>query len=320
MSYLKRARSRFYSAVNSATRQAEKAAKKSSKKAGGFSDLLKKNLKKKTKKITSSLKKNAGSLSKSVKKRAGDLSGRAKRSSKDLFKSAKKQGSAFAGKVKKQGKKMSKRLDKKMDDAIAKFKNLPIQKTMKKTRKQLAALGEACMEKPKKCAAMGAGVALAGYTAYTMYDNSNEQRECISKCLPPNWMEVVNNDESPEYFDKDEIRIDDDVVQPQCSASIGMENCEEYCQSFCEAEHPTTVIGAAMEATGSVIDDAIVPFAEDVLGLPITAMGNAVRNAIRVATVLVGAIVAYKVYKLVRALAVGERGQTRVMYMPPPQA
>ena len=63
-------------------------------------------------------------------------------------------------------------------------------------RKRLAKL---CGENPVKCTA---GMALAGYTAVNMAENTLAQQECIAKCLPPNWTSVVesNGEIAPEYF------------------------------------------------------------------------------------------------------------------------
>lgn len=163
-------------------------------------------------------------------------------------------------------------------------------------RKRLA---EYCTKNPVKCTA---GMALTAYTAKNMVGNSLAQQECITKCLPPNWTSVVesNGEIVPEYFLHDPRPEQDGKKekkkQPQCTKG---RSCEPYCIAACEAEYPTTIIGAALEGTGEILDDIIVPFAEDVLKLPISDFGGGIMLGIRIAMVMVGLMVIFKVKRMI---------------------
>ena len=85
----------------------------------------------------------------------------------------------------------------------------------------LKRLGETCMKNALKCSG---GLALAGYTAVNMAENSKEQQHCIASCLPPNWTDVVrtNGTIEPQYFSKDQKSPspEDSSVQPQCTEGV----------------------------------------------------------------------------------------------------
>jgi hypothetical protein len=172
-------------------------------------------------------------------------------------------------------------------------------------------MGMMCLNNPAKCTA---AMALAGYTAVNLAENSQAQQECITKCLPPNWPAVVEarGEIAPEYFMHDPKPNDNDSTddtgnalsigqqtktgtehkQPQCTNGT---DCEPYCIAACKAEHPTTVLGAAVEGVGEIMDDIIVPIVEDGIGIPITDIGNGFMWGIRIGVFVVGAIVIYKV-------------------------
>ena len=157
-------------------------------------------------------------------------------------------------------------------------------------------MGELCYKNPVKCTA---AMALAGYTAYNMAENSIDQQACITKCLPPNWPQVVdsNGETPPEYFSEDPAPLDDEnaPAQPQCTEGT---DCEPYCVARCQEEHPTTLVGAALEGAGEMMDDLIVPFVEDVLGIPITDLGNGALWGIRIGVSALGMFVLFKVLGL----------------------
>lgn len=181
----------------------------------------------------------------------------------------------------------------------------------KSSKSGMKRMGKLCRNNPVKCTA---GMALAGYTAVNLAENSQAQQECIAKCLPPNWPAVVesNGEVAPEYYLHDpkpkgvepvdekgnklsmgsQKKKEDEHKQPQCTDGT---DCEPYCVAACKAEHPTTLLGAAMEGAGEMMDDVIVPFAEDVLGIPVTDIGRGMMWGIRIGVFLVGALVIYKV-------------------------
>lgn len=160
-------------------------------------------------------------------------------------------------------------------------------------------MGRMCRNNPAKCTA---AMALAGYTAVNLAENSQAQQECITKCLPPNWPAVVEADGeiAPEYFLHDPKPNDNESTdetgtehkQPQCTNGT---DCEPYCVAACKAEHPTTLLGAAIEGVGEIMDDIIVPVVEDGIGIPITDIGGGFMWGIRIAVFLVGAVVIYRV-------------------------
>ena len=148
-------------------------------------------------------------------------------------------------------------------------------------------MGRACRNNPVRCTA---AMALAGYTAVNLAENSQAQQECITKCLPPNWPAAIDSEGTiePLYFAEDPRPPvpgkKEEHKQPQCTEGT---DCEPYCVAACKAEHPTTLLGAAMEGAGEMVDDLIVPFAEDVLGLPITDLGNGFLWVIRIVVIVV---------------------------------
>ena len=158
-------------------------------------------------------------------------------------------------------------------------------------------MGKMCRDNPVKCTA---AMALAGYTASNFVENSRAQQGCIAKCLPSNWPAVVDGDGAvePNYFDEDpkpHVPGDNkDEAQPQCTAGT---DCEPYCKAACKEEHPTTLLGAALEGAEEIMDDAIVPFVEDVIGLPITDIGGGVMWIIRIVAVVVAVIIVRRVYR-----------------------
>lgn len=181
----------------------------------------------------------------------------------------------------------------------------------KSSKSGMKRMGKMCRKNPVKCTA---GMALAGYTAVNLAENSQAQQECIAKCLPPNWPAVVesNGGIAPEYYLHDpkptekeptdengnklsigpQKKKEKEHKQPQCTDGT---DCEPYCVAACKAEHPTTLLGAAIEGAGEMMDDVIVPIAEDVLGIPVTDIGGGFMWGIRIAVFLVGALVIYKV-------------------------
>lgn len=159
------------------------------------------------------------------------------------------------------------------------------------SRSGMKRMGTLCRRNPIKCTT---GMALAGYTAVNFAENSQAQQECLAGCLPPNWPAVVesNGDVAPEYFLHDPKPERRKHRQPQCTDGT---DCEPYCVAACRAEHPTTILGAAMEGAGEMMDDVIVPFAEDVLGIPVTDIGGGVMWSVRVGVFVVGIAVIYMV-------------------------
>jgi len=165
------------------------------------------------------------------------------------------------------------------------------------SRSGMKRMGKKCLNNPVKCTT---AMALAGYTAVNLVENSKAQQECITKCLPLNWPAVVesNGEIAPEYFVHDPKPVstgsqeNEENGQPQCMDGT---DCEPYCIAACKAEHPTTLLGAAMEGAGEMMDDVIVPFAEDVLGLPISDLGGGLMWGIRIAVFVAGALVIFKV-------------------------
>lgn len=174
-------------------------------------------------------------------------------------------------------------------------------------------MGKMCRANPAKCSA---GMLLAGYTAVNLAENSQAQQECIARCLPPNWPVVVDSDGAiaPEYHLHDPKHEEEPTEQQDNRLSIGPQqkkdktpkqpqctdgtDCEPYCIAACKAEHPTTIIGAAMEGAGEIMDGIIVPIAEDVFGIPITDIGGGFMGGIRIAVFLVGVLAVYKVVQM----------------------
>ena len=167
-----------------------------------------------------------------------------------------------------------------------------------------------CTKNPAKCTA---AVLLAGYTAVNLGENSLAQQACISECLPPNWPAVVESNSSivPEYF----VDNPNPETQPQCTEGI---DCETYCVATCQANHPTTVLGAALEGAGEIIDDLFLPFVEDVLGIPISEMGAGVMVGIRIAAIVMGLIVVYKVGSFMNLWKKKRPSRHPVARYPPP--
>lgn len=123
-------------------------------------------------------------------------------------------------------------------------------------------VGSKCADNPMKCTAL---VTAAGYTAFTLVENWGEQTDCVQRCVPPNWQEVVdsNGNVAPEYFGVTPSPDADD--QPQCIEGM---DCEQFCVAKCKAEHPTTLFGAATEGVGEMMDD-MKDFAQEGLGIPV---------------------------------------------------
>lgn len=237
------------------------------------------------------LKRNSGSLKKRLRKGGSNLADSARKNSDKLAKKAKKGGSELAQRAKKGG-----------DIAAGKIK-----KTTKsvagaaagKSKTALKAAGAACYSNPKKCAAVTAGVALAGYTAYKFQENSKEQQICITNCLPEEWGQFqYGNVSGVTYFEESEVINEEGEVQPQCTSG----DCETFCKTKCEELHPTTVLGAAKEAITDVMDKALVPFLEDFIGLPVTSMSKQIFMFFRIALALIVLMIAYRIYSAVRAV------------------
>ena len=185
-------------------------------------------------------------------------------------------------------KKITKSASNKADEVIDSTKTITKNKTV------MRRMGEACANNPLKCTA---GMALAGYTAVNLVENSRDQQECIVGCLPANWPVVVdsNGEVEPDYFPEDPKPPTDGVdehTQPQCMEGT---DCETYCVAACKAEHPTTVLGAAMEGATELFDDVILPVVEDVLGIPIGNLGGGVLWGIRIAALVIGFLVVTKI-------------------------
>ena len=170
----------------------------------------------------------------------------------------------------------------------------------KTSKTRLRKMGKMCADNAVMCSA---GVALAGYTAVNMVDNSKEQQKCIAKCLPPNWPQVVSSDGDvePQYFE-DALKPSspddpDEHSQPQCTEG---KDCESFCIDACKAEHPTTLIGSALEGAGELVDDVVVPFVEDVIGIPITDIGSKLLWVIRIVAILIVSGVVVKMYRMTK--------------------
>ena len=148
-------------------------------------------------------------------------------------------------------------------------------------------------------------MALAGYTAVNLAENSQAQQECITKCLPPNWPAAIDSEGTiePLYFAEDPRPPvpgrKEEHTQPQCTEGT---DCEPYCVAACRAEHPTTLLDAAMDGVGEMMDGVIVPFAEDVLGLPITDVGNGFLWIVRIVVIAVAITVVLKLRALLGLL------------------
>ena len=174
------------------------------------------------------------------------------------------------------------------------------------SRSVMKKMGTFCSKNLAKCSA---GVALAGYTAVNMTENSVAQQSCIAECLPPNWPQVVesNGDIEPEYFDEETRLVDggDGERQPQCTDGT---DCEAYCVSSCKAKHPTTVVGAAVEGAGEIMDDIITPVVEKVFGFSMDGIGGGMLIGVRVVALVVGFVALRSVFNGV----VGGRRKLRV--------
>lgn len=118
---------------------------------------------------------------------------------------------------------------------------------------------------------------------------------------------------TPEYFLHDpkpaqEGQAETKHEQPQCTEGT---DCEPYCIAACEAEHPTTVIDAAIEGAGEILDDIIAPLAEDVLGIPVSGIGSGIMWGTRIAMIVAGIVVILKVRQGMRALGLGKKIKKR---------
>lgn len=110
----------------------------------------------------------------------------------------------------------------------------------------------------KKCRKNAGACLLATYVGSTFLDNTLDQKDCILKCLPSNWDEVVDKNDTPLYHDNDG---DDD--NPLCSSG----DCDSVCKERCSDAHPTTVIGVVSESATEIVD-GVSETVEDVVGLP----------------------------------------------------
>jgi hypothetical protein len=66
----------------------------------------------------------------------------------------------------------------------------PLRKAATRSYQSLEYSARSCGRNPVKC---GGALALAGYTTATYFQNTEEQRKCIMKCIPANWNEYINN-------------------------------------------------------------------------------------------------------------------------------
>ena len=166
-------------------------------------------------------------------------------------------------------------------------------------------VGRACAENPMKCTAV---LALGGYTAHTLVDNWGEQKECVERCLPLNWTEVVesNGEVAPDYFGETPSPGADD--QPQCTEGM---DCEQFCVSACKAEHPTTLFGAVAEGTGRLLDD-VKDFAQDGLGIPVDAIGRGLKWVIGLVVLAVVLVVLRKANTLLKGRSVAKPQRVKV--------
>jgi hypothetical protein len=156
----------------------------------------------------------------------------------------------------------------------------------------LRKMGKACKQNPGKCAAAGAGVGLAAYAADTFFENSEEQRKCITQCLPVNWDRHQNEGEAPEYHTSN-----DDSESPRCTEG----DCDTYCQARCEALHPTSpggvlgetikgVTGAILSTTGGFVYDLLSG-----LGLPM----DTILTVIEMVPYVLGLITVFWAYTMI---------------------
>lgn len=241
--------------------------------------------------FASSLKKNSRGLKNRFKKSGSALADRAKKNSDLIAKKAKKGGGDLARKAKKSGGDVAGKLKNKTKDVA--------DLAARKSKTALKMAGEKCYKEPKKCAAVAAGVALAGYTAYKFAENSKEQQICITNCLPESWAQYqYGNVSEVSYFEEDMTEDENGNPQPQCTSG----DCETFCEAECKKLHPTTVIGAAKEALTDVMDKALVPFLEDFIGLPITSMSSKMFMFFRIVLGLIVLMVAYRIYSAVKAI------------------
>jgi hypothetical protein len=79
---------------------------------------------------------------------------------------------------------------KQADNLKAAKKTGPLNKMKTMSKNGLRKARTACRKNPVKC---GGALALAGYTTATYFQNTEEQRKCIMKCIPANWNEYINN-------------------------------------------------------------------------------------------------------------------------------
>lgn len=260
----------FRSLLKRAGKKAAKGSRKAATGGGGF--------------FASSFRKNSGAWKNRLKKGGSSFASRAKKNS-DLFaKKAKKSGGALASKAKSKLKKKTKSVA----GAAA-----------GKSKTALKKAGVKCRKEPKKCAAVAAGVALAGYTAHKFAENSKEQQICITNCLPESWAQYqYGNVSEVTYFEKDMVEDENGKPQSQCTGG----DCEEFCQTECKKLHPTTVIGAGKEALTDIIDKALVPFLEDFVGLPVTSLSGGMMMVFRIVLGLVVLMVAYRIYSMIKAI------------------
>jgi len=119
------------------------------------------------------------------------------------------------------------------------------------TKRQLQSISSQCMSNKSTCAKYAGATLLAGYVATNFAENTVQQRGCITECLPPNWREHKTSDALPEYYDDSEVS-DGEI---KCTGG----DCEAYCDAKCKAEHPTTVVGAALETVSEVADVIGIP-------------------------------------------------------------
>ena len=241
--------------------------------------------------FASSLRKNSGAIKNRLKKGGSSIAKGAKKNSDLIAKKAKKSGGALASKAKKSGSDVASKLKKKTKSVAG--------AAAAKSKTALKKAGAKCRKEPKKCAAVAAGVALAGYTAYKFAENSKEQQICITNCLPESWAQYqYGNVSEVTYFQEAMVQDEKGNPQPQCTGG----DCEAFCQTECKKLHPTTVIGAAKEALTDVMDKALVPFLEDFVGLPITSMTGKMMMFFRIVLGLIVLMVAYRIYSMIKAI------------------
>jgi len=220
-------------------------------------------------KFGSNIKRGSGKLGKNIKKGSKQVGENIKKGSKQVGENIKK-GSKQVGKnIKKGSKQVGKNIKKGAGELGSNLK--------KGTGKLSSRAVKKCRENPAKCTVL---VAAAAYTAHTFVENSVQQRECITDCLPENWAGVVDHGENPEFYDSD----DDTDEQPKCTSD--MNTCESMCQSRCEKLHPKTLGGTMKEGVGELVAD-VAGFAEDALGIPVTAMKRGIALFVGIVTLLV---------------------------------